>query len=269
MLSAHLLACGRLGCTNQKTPTDICELGVVRARRWARARCWTDSLSYERAAGRISETAARRLAPLAITSTQARAVKRVIDLMAAMALLLVGTPLCMLVGLFIRLEDGGPILFRQVRVGRRGALFTLYKLRSMRPDAEAESGPQWAAVDDHRVTRIGWWIRALRIDEIPQAWNVLLGQMSLVGPRPERPEFVELLRDEIVGYDRRLLVRPGITGWAQVNQIYAGTVEDARVKLGYDIEYLERYSAWLDLRIMIRTMRIILFGWGRTAGNGA
>jgi lipopolysaccharide/colanic/teichoic acid biosynthesis glycosyltransferase len=182
--------------------------------------------------------------------------------MAATVLLIAGAPLCALVGVLIRLEDGGPVLFRQVRVGRRGAPFTLYKLRSMRTDAETESGPQWAAINDERVTRIGWWIRALRIDEIPQAWNVLLGQMSLVGPRPERPEFVALLREEIVGYDRRLIVRPGMTGWAQVNQIYAGTVDDARVKLAYDVEYLERYSPWLDARIAVRTARIILFGWG-------
>lgn len=206
---------------------------------------------------------------MAITSARSRVVKRAIDLLAATTLLVFGTPLCFLVGALIKLEDGGPILFRQVRVGRRGSLFTLYKLRSMRTDAETESGPQWAAIDDERVTGIGWWIRALRIDEIPQAWNVLRGQMSLVGPRPERPEFVDLLREEIVGYDRRLLVRPGITGWAQVNQIYAGTVDDARVKLGYDLQYLERYSIWLDLRIMLRTVRIILLGWGGTSGKTA
>jgi lipopolysaccharide/colanic/teichoic acid biosynthesis glycosyltransferase len=190
-------------------------------------------------------------------------------MLAAITLLILGIPLCVLVGIAIRLEDGGPILFRQSRVGRRGSTFTLYKLRSMRIDAEAESGPQWAAVNDERVTRVGAVIRALRIDEIPQAWNVLLGQMSLVGPRPERPEFVALLRKRIAGYDRRLEVRPGITGWAQINQPYAGTVEDARLKLRYDVEYLERYSPWLDLKIMIRTVRIIVFGWGKSSGNTA
>jgi lipopolysaccharide/colanic/teichoic acid biosynthesis glycosyltransferase len=173
-------------------------------------------------------------------SQRTRTAKRVIDVVAAVVLLLLGTPLCLLVALAIKVEDGGPILFRQTRVGRRREVFTLYKLRSMRPDAEADSGPLWAAIDDERVTRIGWWIRALRIDEVPQAWNVLRGQMSFIGPRPERPEFVSLLRREIPGYDRRLLVRPGITGWAQVNQPYAGTIEDARVKLAYDLEYLEQ-----------------------------
>lgn len=201
--------------------------------------------------------------PAVAASRRTRAVKRLIDLITAATLLVAGTPLCLLVAVVIKLEDGGSILFRQTRVGRRQGLFTLYKLRSMRPDAEDANGPQWAAIDDDRVTRVGWWIRALRIDEIPQAWNVLRGQMSFIGPRPERPEFVSLLCREIPGYDRRHLVRPGITGWAQVNQPYAGTVDDARVKLGYDLEYLERYSVWLDIRIMARTARIILFGWGR------
>lgn len=207
--------------------------------------------------------------PAALASLRTRTVKRLIDLIAAVVLLLVGTPLCLLVAIAIKLEDGGPVLFRQTRVGRRQTLFTLYKLRSMRPDAESANGPQWAAIDDERVTRIGWWIRALRIDEIPQAWNILRGQMSFIGPRPERPEFVSLLRREIAGYDRRHLVRPGITGWAQVNQPYAGTVDDARVKLRYDLEYLECYSVWLDIRIMARTARIILFGWGRRLGDRA
>jgi lipopolysaccharide/colanic/teichoic acid biosynthesis glycosyltransferase len=193
----------------------------------------------------------------------ARALKRTVDLLAAITLVVFGTPLCLLVGLAIWLEDGGPVLFRQTRVGRNGALFTLYKLRSMRSDAEAESGPQWAAPDDKRVTRIGRWIRGLRIDEIPQAWNVLVGDMSFVGPRPERPEFVGLLQAAIPGYDQRHGVRPGITGWAQVNQPYSGTVGDARLKLAYDLHYLQHWSPRLDMRIMARTAKIILFGWGR------
>jgi lipopolysaccharide/colanic/teichoic acid biosynthesis glycosyltransferase len=196
-------------------------------------------------------------------------IKRASDLIAATVLLIFGTPLCLLVAIAIKLEDGGPVLFRQVRTGRHGRPFTLYKLRSMRPDAEAESGPQWAQVDDERVTRVGWWIRALRIDEIPQAWNVICGQMSFIGPRPERPEFVSLLRREIPDYEHRLRIRPGITGWAQVNQPYAGTVEDARIKLEHDLYYLERYSVWLDLRILARTIRIILFGWGSTSAPQA
>jgi lipopolysaccharide/colanic/teichoic acid biosynthesis glycosyltransferase len=180
-------------------------------------------------------------------------------------LLVIGMPLCALVGLIIKLEDGGPVLYRQTRVGRRGVPFILYKLRSMHCDAEAESGPQWAALEDARVTRVGKWIRALRIDEIPQAWNVLRGEMSFVGPRPERVEFVHMLSERIPGYERRHLVRPGLTGWAQVNQPYSGTVEDARLKHALDLQYLERRSLRLDARILLRTARIILLGWGARA----
>lgn len=246
----------------------ICDEVARRVTRTRRASSNTETLSYQNTGEVISApvtaTAQAPPVPLGMATARARTLKRAIDLAAAIALLVTGMPICLLVAIAIRREDGGPVLYRQTRVGRLGALFTLYKLRSMRPDAEAESGPQWAAVDDERVTRIGWWIRALRIDEIPQTWNVLRGEMSFIGPRPERPEFVSVLRHEISGYENRLLIRPGITGWAQVNQPYAGTVDDARIKLAYDLEYLERYSVWLDLRIMARTARIILFGWGRT-----
>lgn len=195
--------------------------------------------------------------------------KRLFDLVAATILLLLGSPICLLVGLAIRWEDGGPALFRQVRVGRDGRRFTLYKLRSMRPDAEAHHGPQWAAIDDERATRIGRWIRALRIDEIPQAWNILRGEMSFVGPRPERPEFVRVLRARLPDYDRRHEVAPGLTGWAVVNQPYSGTIEDAAVKLRYDLEYVARASFLMDLRILARTARILLVGWGGIASSAA
>jgi lipopolysaccharide/colanic/teichoic acid biosynthesis glycosyltransferase len=192
----------------------------------------------------------------------ARALKRFVDVVAAICLLASSAPLCVLMALAIKLEDGGPILFRQTRVGRNGVLFTLRKLRSMRPDAEAENGPQWATVNDLRVTRIGWWLRALRIDEIPQAWNVLIGEMSFVGPRPERPEFVAALRKTIPHYDYRLNLRPGITGWAQVNQPYTASVEHPAIKQEYDLYYLEHISVWLDCLILLRTVKIILLGWG-------
>jgi lipopolysaccharide/colanic/teichoic acid biosynthesis glycosyltransferase len=195
---------------------------------------------------------------------RARALKRAIDIAAALALAILGAPLCVLVAIAIRLEDGGPVLFRQIRVGRGGAAFTLYKLRSMRRDAEVDSGPQWAAPGDARVTRIGRWIRSLRIDEIPQAWNILAGHMSFVGPRPERPEFVAVLRRAIAGYDERHQVRPGLTGWAQVNQPYSGTIEDARRKLDYDLEYLRMWSPGFDAHIMVRTATILAFGWNRS-----
>lgn len=192
----------------------------------------------------------------------ARAFKRFVDVVAALGLLVVSAPVCALVALAIKLEDGGAVLFRQTRVGRNGASFTLRKLRSMRPDAEAEGGPQWAAVNDPRVTRVGRWIRALRIDEIPQAWNVLVGEMSFVGPRPERPEFVATLRTTIPHYDYRHNVRPGITGWAQINQPYTESVEHPGIKQQHDLYYLAHASVPLDVLIMVRTIKIILLGWG-------
>ncbi len=220
----------------------------------------------EQALGRIAAADltwdASRQPSEAVGQNGARALKRLVDVVAAMCLLVSSAPLCALVALAIKFEDGGPILFRQTRVGRQGALFTLRKLRSMRPDAEAESGPQWAAVNDPRVTRIGRWIRALRIDELPQAWNVLLGEMSFVGPRPERPEFVATLRKTIPHYDYRHNVRPGLTGWAQVNQPYTASVEHPWIKQEYDLYYLQHISARLDGVILLRTVKIILLGWG-------
>jgi sugar transferase (PEP-CTERM system associated) len=195
-------------------------------------------------------------------SARTRTVKRVLDLVTATCVIVLTAPLAALVTLLVKLEDGGPVLFRQARVGRGGTLFTLYKFRSMQVDAEKESGPKWAEVDDPRVTRVGRWIRALRIDEIPQAWNVLRGDMSFVGPRPERPEFVAMLQTLIPYYDHRHAVRPGITGWAQVNYPYGATVEDARCKLEYDLYYLKNLSGLMDIFILIRTIKIIMFGWG-------
>lgn len=194
-------------------------------------------------------------------SALARALKRTADLVCAAVVLIATAPLSFAVAVLIKLEDGGPIIFRQVRTGRAGRPFTLRKFRSMRVDAEAETGPTWAAADDPRVTKVGYWIRALRIDEIPQVWNVLRGEMSFVGPRPERPEFVTILRAAIPHYEQRHTVRPGITGWAQVNLPYAATVEHAHRKLEYDLDYLRRVSLALDFFIMLRTFKIILFGW--------
>lgn len=198
----------------------------------------------------------------AVTPYGARAFKRFIDILTALSLLILAAPLCAAVAVAIKLEDRGPILFRQQRVGRKGKVFTLRKLRSMCPDAEAEYGPQCAAMNDPRITRIGRWIRALRIDEIPQAWNVLVGEMSFIGPRPERPEFVARLCQTIPHYDYRHNVRPGITGWAQINQPYTASVEYPEIKQQHDLYYLEHVSARLDLLILLRTVKIIFLGWG-------
>ena len=208
-----------------------------------------------------SDPARFRTAAFFSRSRAAAAIKRALDLIAATVLLVLTAPLTLLVAVWIKLHDGGPVLFRQTRVGRHGAIFVLRKFRSMRVDAEADTGPVWAQADDPRVTTVGRWMRPLGIDEIPQVWNVLRGEMSFVGPRPERPEFVRTLEAAIPHYRHRHAVRPGITGWAQVNFPYGATVEDARRKLEYDLYYLERACVRMDLAIILRTGRQTLSGW--------
>jgi sugar transferase (PEP-CTERM system associated) len=188
--------------------------------------------------------------------------KRVIDVVCALALLLVAAPVMLLIALAIRLESAGPVLFRQERVGQHGRCFTLFKFRSMVQDAECR-GAAWAQQNDARVTRLGRHLRRFHLDELPQAWNVLLGDLSFVGPRPERPCFVELLRGEIPFYDLRHYVKPGITGWAQVCYPYAASVEDSYEKLQYDLYYAKHVSLKLDLAILARTAMHVVFGRGR------
>jgi exopolysaccharide biosynthesis polyprenyl glycosylphosphotransferase len=193
-------------------------------------------------------------------ATAAAALKRVVDMIVAAALLILTAPLSLLVALLIKLEDGGPVLFRQARVGRNGVVFTLRKFRSMQVDAEADTGPVWAQADDPRTTRLGRWMRPLGVDEIPQVWNVLRGEMSFIGPRPERPEFVTTLAAAIPFYMQRHAVRPGITGWAQINCPSGSTVDDARQKLEHDLYYLEHFSLRMDLAIALRTIQQTLSG---------
>jgi sugar transferase (PEP-CTERM system associated) len=190
-----------------------------------------------------------------------RAVKRGVDVVASLILVLTTLPITLSVILLILLEGPGPIFYRQERVGRDGRHFDLVKFRTMRVDAERD-GPLWAKVKDSRVTRVGRWLRRLRIDEIPQAFNVLRGEMSFVGPRPERPIFVAELARALPFYDERHRVRPGITGWAQVNYPYGASIDDAREKLAYDLYYVKHASLWLDLVILLQTLRVVLFGAG-------
>lgn len=203
--------------------------------------------------------------------------ERALDVVISSLALLVLAPFAVLVAIAIRLDSRGPILYRQLRIGidrrddlldeealsRRtadlgGRPFTIYKFRTMRLDAERETGPVWATPDDERVTRVGRILRRYRIDELPQLWNVLHGDMSIVGPRPERPLFVHRLRSEVEGYPLRHRVRPGITGWAQVNQEPDQTVDDVKGKLRYDLEYLQKRSVRFDLRIMLRTLPVMV-----------
>ncbi len=188
--------------------------------------------------------------------------RRGIDIAGSLALLLFTLPLLLLTALAIRLDSPGPVFYRQERVGKGGQVFTLLKFRSMRRDAETAGQPRWAGPGDQRVTRVGRLIRLTRIDEIPQAINVLCGHMSLVGPRPERPAFVDQLSRAIPHYDDRAVVRPGITGWAQVNYPYGASVEDARMKLAYDLYYVKHRSLFLDLLILVATVRVVLFQEG-------
>ncbi len=176
--------------------------------------------------------------------------------------IIAAAPLMAITAAVIRLSSPGPALYRQQRVGLRNTPFTLYKFRSMRIDAEAVSGPVWALQDDPRVTRFGRIIRELRIDELPQLFNVLKGEMSLVGPRPERPEFVRKLAAQIPYYAQRHFVRPGITGWAQINHKYGDTIEDAATKLEFDLYYIKNMSVSLDLYIIFQTVKAMLLSRG-------
>ncbi|HJX90662.1 MAG TPA: TIGR03013 family XrtA/PEP-CTERM system glycosyltransferase [Pyrinomonadaceae bacterium] len=170
-------------------------------------------------------------------------------------------PIMILTAILIKLESKGPVFYRQERVGKNGRTFVLMKFRSMNDDAE-RSGPVWASKGDDRTTRVGRIIRKVRIDEIPQFWNILRGEMSFVGPRPERPHFVSQLAEEIPYYEQRHLIAPGLTGWAQIKYPYGASIEDARQKLQYDLFYIKNYSLLLDAIIMFETIKIIIFGRG-------
>jgi sugar transferase (PEP-CTERM system associated) len=187
--------------------------------------------------------------------------KRLFDIAASGLLLALSFPLIALFALLVKLDSRGPAFFRQQRVGLYGQPFTLLKLRSMRTDAEA-GGAQWATEDDPRVTRIGRFIRKVRIDELPQVWTVLKGQMSFVGPRPEVPAFVDDLEDKLPFYAERHMVKPGITGWAQINYPYGASIEDSRRKLEYDLYYAKNYTPFLDLLILLQTLRVVLWPEG-------
>jgi sugar transferase (PEP-CTERM system associated) len=189
-------------------------------------------------------------------------VKRAFDLTASIVLLLICLPVLLLAVVCIYLESGLPVLYRQQRVGRGGRAFMLYKLRTMRHDAESNGAPQWAAANDDRITRVGRILRNTRIDELPQLFNVLKGEMSLVGPRPERPVFVDQLVKKIPFYALRQSVKPGITGWAQVRYSYGASVDDAVEKLQHDLYYVKNNSLFLDIMILFATVEVVLWGKG-------
>ena len=189
--------------------------------------------------------------------------KRLIDFFASLVVIIIGLPVWLFIGVLIRLTSPGPAIYKQKRVGHKGKVFTMLKFRTMVKNAEAATGPVWASENDPRYTSIGSWLRKTRLDEIPQLWNVLKGEMSLVGPRPERPYFVEKLAREIPLYSRRYRVKPGITGWAQVTWHYDTSLDDVRQKVKYDLFYIANLSLRMDLKIMFLTIRTAFLGKGR------
>ncbi len=221
---------------------------------------------YERVTGRVSLNMIRpswlifssRGRQARISGITRNIVHRLVALVGA----LLSLPIAIVTAVLIKLDSRGPILYKQERVGKNGGVFTVMKFRSMRTDAE-KSGPVWASQDDDRTTRVGKVIRKLRIDEIPQFWNILRGDMDFVGPRPERQHFVSQLAEEIPYYEQRHLIAPGLTGWAQIKYPYGASIEDARQKLQYDLYYIKNQSLMLDGIILFETVKIILFGRGR------
>lgn len=188
-------------------------------------------------------------------------IKRLGDIFLSLFLIFVTFPLILIIAILIKLEDGGPVFYCQKRIGLNFLKFTIIKFRSMRIDAEKDKA-QWSYKDDPRITKIGKIIRKTRIDEIPQLWSVLKGEMSLIGPRPERPEFYEILEKKINNYALRCQIRPGLSGWAQVNYPYGSTIKDANIKLSYDTFYINNFSFYLDFLIMIKTIKIVLLHKG-------
>ncbi len=195
-------------------------------------------------------SAGRRLSSIA---------KRLFDVAASALLLLLTGPVILLAAILVKLDSKGPAFYRQQRVGLYGQEFWIIKLRTMRQDAEVSGKAVWAEKDDPRITRLGYWLRKLRIDELPQTWTVLKGEMSFVGPRPERRQFVEDLEQHLRYYAERHMVKPGITGWAQINYPYGASIEDSRNKLEYDLYYAKNYTPFLDLLILLQTVRVILW----------
>ena len=191
-----------------------------------------------------------------------RFLKRSTDLILSLIMLVLLLPVIILTAILIKIDSKGPIFFSQERIGEKRETYKVYKFRSMIADAEKQSGPVWAKDDDDRITRVGNVIRKWRLDEIPQLWNVLKGDMSFVGPRPERDFFVKQLEEMIPYYGERFTVKPGITGWAQVSYGYGASVDDAVEKLNYDLFYIKNISIFMDLMIVLRTIKIVLFGKG-------
>jgi sugar transferase (PEP-CTERM system associated) len=248
----------RRGCFPTKSLLE-CRLRGIRVEDWP--------TFYEKATGKILVTAVRPswliFSDGFVKTPRTELIKRFVDVTLSLGLLVLALPVMILTAIVIKLESAGPILYRQPRLGRSGCVFILNKFRSMRQDAEKDTGPVWSVHQDPRITRVGSILRRTRLDELPQLFNVLVGHMSFIGPRPERPEFVAELQKQIPYYMERLAVKPGITGWAQVKYQYGSTVEDSVQKLQYDLYYIKNLSLFLDLLIVLNTVQVVLFAKGR------
>ncbi|MGH7383635.1 MAG: TIGR03013 family XrtA/PEP-CTERM system glycosyltransferase [Candidatus Rokuibacteriota bacterium] len=248
----------RRGCFPTKALLE-CRLRGIRVEDWP--------TFYEKATGKILVTAVLPswliFSDGFVKTPRTEIVKRLFDVSVSLIGLVLSFPAMILIGFAIKLESRGPVLYRQPRLGQNGCIFILNKFRSMRADAERETGPVWSAQRDPRITRVGAILRRTRLDELPQLFNVLVGHMSFIGPRPERPEFVSELQQKIPYYMERLAVKPGVTGWAQVKYQYGSSVEDAVEKLQYDLYYIKNLSLFLDLLIVLNTVQVVLFARGR------
>jgi sugar transferase (PEP-CTERM system associated) len=248
----------RRGCFPTKALLE-CRLRGIRVEDWP--------TFYEKATGKILVTAVRPswliFSDGFVKTARTEIVKRLFDITVSVIGLALAAPIMAVVALAIKIESSGPMLYRQSRLGQNGCVFILNKFRSMRQDAEKHTGPVWTTAKDTRITRVGAVLRRTRLDELPQLINVLVGHMSFIGPRPERPEFVTELQKTIPFYMERLAVKPGITGWAQVRYQYGSSVEDAVEKLQYDLYYIKNLSLFLDLLIVLNTVQVVLFARGR------
>jgi exopolysaccharide biosynthesis polyprenyl glycosylphosphotransferase len=190
-------------------------------------------------------------------------IKRVLDLAISLIGIAATAPVMLLIAIAVKMDSKGPVFYRQVRVGKKGRLFEIYKFRTMRQDAEVASGPVWAKENDPRITRLGQFLRTSHLDELPQFFNVLRGEMSLVGPRPERPYFVDEFRKSIPNYEKRLYAKPGVTGLAQVKRRYDESLADVKRKLRYDVLYVEKMCPLMDVKLMFMTLGTMIFRTGR------
>ena len=260
LIAAKMLI-GRLVLSDDVTLDNDTYLGL----RMAGARITNVSSFYERLTGRVSPASFANAELFSSGSNPSFvyvAGQRLLDVLCASLGLLIFLPFGLLVALLIKLESPGPIFYTQERMGLNGRGFQLAKFRSMRADAEKASGPVWAQANDARITKVGRWLRKLRIDEVPQLWAVLRNDMSLVGPRPERPFFVAELEQEILHYARRHVVKPGVTGWAQINYSYGNTTDDAFIKLQFDLFYVKHRTLALDISILLRTVKVVVLQQG-------